>query len=260
MDLGKTKYGGPFTTEQVEDVKAFYGILKVLFAVGPVFFIDIAADCLLNNYYLHIKNYYSPLFSPAAVYLAESYLIGYGLLSTILIVILIPSYIYMARPFLYHYIPGMLKRIGLGINLMVASLICIFVIDTKAHLDGKTSCLYQLSYYSNNTSIQNIPQNVFVLVVPQCLSSCYNLLIYIALYEFICSQSPHSMKGLLIGLSFAIRGVFELLGVIVLILMIKFIRPKPFPSCGMEYYLLNIGVGVAAMFLLYMLQKSTSTD
>ena len=32
LDLGKDKYGGPFTTEQVEDVKAFYGILKVLFA------------------------------------------------------------------------------------------------------------------------------------------------------------------------------------------------------------------------------------
>ena len=28
LDLGKDKYGGPFTTEQVEDVKAFYGILK----------------------------------------------------------------------------------------------------------------------------------------------------------------------------------------------------------------------------------------
>ena len=29
MDLGKEKYGGPFTTEPVEDVKAFYGILRV---------------------------------------------------------------------------------------------------------------------------------------------------------------------------------------------------------------------------------------
>jgi hypothetical protein len=28
LDLGKEKYGGPFTTEQVEDVKAFLGILN----------------------------------------------------------------------------------------------------------------------------------------------------------------------------------------------------------------------------------------
>ena len=39
LDLGKSKYGGPFTTQQVEDVKAFLGILKILVAVGPAFFL-----------------------------------------------------------------------------------------------------------------------------------------------------------------------------------------------------------------------------
>ena len=30
IDLGKTKYGGPFTTEQVEDVKTFFRIVVVI--------------------------------------------------------------------------------------------------------------------------------------------------------------------------------------------------------------------------------------
>ena len=40
MDLGKRKYGGPFTGQkQVEDVKAFWGILKVVVLhVSPVFY------------------------------------------------------------------------------------------------------------------------------------------------------------------------------------------------------------------------------
>ncbi len=38
LDLAKTKYGGPYTTEDVENVKAFYGILKILLSVCPVFF------------------------------------------------------------------------------------------------------------------------------------------------------------------------------------------------------------------------------
>ena len=37
MYLGKDKYGGPFTTEQVEDVKAFLGITAVLLSLGPMF-------------------------------------------------------------------------------------------------------------------------------------------------------------------------------------------------------------------------------
>ena len=43
LDLGKNKYGGPFTTEQVDNVKAFYGILKIVFYLGITFFLDIAS-------------------------------------------------------------------------------------------------------------------------------------------------------------------------------------------------------------------------
>ena len=43
LDLGKEKYGGSFTTEQVEDVKVFYEILKVLFSFGAVFFLGLCS-------------------------------------------------------------------------------------------------------------------------------------------------------------------------------------------------------------------------
>ena len=54
LDLGKEKYGGFFTTEQVEDVKAFYGILKVLFSFGIVFFMEFAADSVASILAHHI--------------------------------------------------------------------------------------------------------------------------------------------------------------------------------------------------------------
>ena len=59
LDLGKEKYGGPFTTEQVEDVKAFYGILKVLFSLGVAFFLDFAADSMLPQFTIHMRKKYS---------------------------------------------------------------------------------------------------------------------------------------------------------------------------------------------------------
>jgi peptide/histidine transporter 3/4 len=40
MDLGKQKYGGPYTTKQVEDVKAFLGILKVLICIASAFMLQ----------------------------------------------------------------------------------------------------------------------------------------------------------------------------------------------------------------------------
>ena len=34
LDLGKNKYGGPFTTEKVENVKAFFGIIYIFISYG----------------------------------------------------------------------------------------------------------------------------------------------------------------------------------------------------------------------------------
>ena len=47
LDLGKSKYGGPFTTDQVESVKAFFGISYLLFTIGPIFTAHIAASAFL---------------------------------------------------------------------------------------------------------------------------------------------------------------------------------------------------------------------
>ena len=40
LDLAKERYGGPFTTEQVEDVKSFWNILTILLALVGTIAID----------------------------------------------------------------------------------------------------------------------------------------------------------------------------------------------------------------------------
>ena len=40
LDLGKAKYGGPFTTEEVENVTVVYGILEILLAFGMIWFMN----------------------------------------------------------------------------------------------------------------------------------------------------------------------------------------------------------------------------
>ncbi len=59
LDLAKNKYGGPFTTEEVENVKAFYGILKIIVALGPVFFFTYAVDPAMFCYVISFQWDYS---------------------------------------------------------------------------------------------------------------------------------------------------------------------------------------------------------
>ena len=86
LDLGKEKYGGPFTTEQVEDVKAFLGILTLLLTLGPLFSVERSISFLLPLFFNHIFGiFYSCYFS-------ETY-------PSIITVLLLVFYTVLLRPF-----------------------------------------------------------------------------------------------------------------------------------------------------------------
>ena len=91
--------------------------------------------------------------------------------------------------------------------------------------------------------------SVLLLIVPLVLTSLSHMLIY------TCSQSPHSMKGLLIGLLYAIKGLYQLLATLLVVPFDVGYTSHPSHvgqmSCGFYYYLVNIVIGLIAV-LTYM--------
>ena len=238
LDLGKEKYGGPFTTEQVENVKAFLGIVCVLLTVGPTFFVEVAfsenlpeLEQLSHYYYDYYGNITSLKLIPSYAYFYSS-----GCLTPLLILILIPLYLCLLRPFIHDYIPGMLKRMGLGMVLHLISGLCTLLMGVANHNCAKESCTLA-SYFKISSHF---------LLFQYSFNAVRYLLIYVASYEFICAQSPHSMKGLLVGTFFAIKGVFQLLGVLLLYAPIGVgcNIGYHFPVCGFIYYLINVVVAL----------------
>ena len=51
IDYAKERYGGPFTTEQVEDVKTFVRILLLLVSLGPIFAMEFSYSRVLGWVY-----------------------------------------------------------------------------------------------------------------------------------------------------------------------------------------------------------------
>ena len=258
LDLGKEKYGGPFTTEQVEDVKAFYGILKVLLSFGVVFFIDFAASSVLPLFALHTAPYHiSPYhISPYHNMTYDGPLIGKivlnnGLLSPLLVAICIPLYLCLLRPFISHYVPGMLKRMGLGMIFVLLSLLATFSMDTAAHRGDQRNSLYCM--FKEGSDIEHPTQSSTFLVFPLTLSALSHILIYTSVFEFICSQSPHSMKGLLVGVLYAIRGLYQLVAAL-LTLPFTFADTSHL-SCGFYFYLVNIVIGLVAVLVYVWVAK-----
>ena len=127
-----------------------------------------------------------------------NFLLEDDLFSIFLVTVFIPVYLLFLRTLIIHFIPmpNMLKRIGTGVAIMVVSVICTFIMDVSGYIHQRNEelCMFNVDW--------NISQNSSLLFIQRCLSALSHMLINIALYEFICAQSPHSMKGLLIGLSF----------------------------------------------------------
>ena len=93
MDFGKRKYGGPFTTEQVEDVKVMLHILKVLFSLGPTFQLHLGVLASILNRHSHFITHYK-VNNPEEIMFFDN-----GLMSPLLTVICILIYLLIVKPF-----------------------------------------------------------------------------------------------------------------------------------------------------------------
>ena len=235
--MGKEKYGGPFKTEEVEDVKAFLGILSVLLATGPAFLVDIEFNGALTGFIKYAETTYTyPDNTTEIFYDSESVpftFYGSGCLTPLMIVILIPIYLFLFRPFIYDYISGMLKRMGVGMALLLISGLYTLLMGVANHDCASEEEICQISTY--------FAISPHFLIIQFSLNAVGYMLLYIAINEFICAQSPYSMKVLLIGTHFAIKGIFQLLGVLFIYTPISIGCDNhiKFPICGFIYFLVN---------------------
>ena len=85
LDFGKQRYGGPFTTEQVEDVKVLFNVVKVFLSLGPAFFLDLSATIIAVRQHHHYDKADFSVINPWKVFFLHN-----GILSPLLTLIWIP--------------------------------------------------------------------------------------------------------------------------------------------------------------------------
>lgn len=252
VDFAKERYGGAFLTEQVEDVKAFLRIVLILLSLFGFFTNNIAAFRviqLLGNHMMDTE------YSNIATNVSGSNVL-------LLIIVSIPIYQLLIKPIFYNYIPTMLKRVGVGVCLVLASLCAQLALDIALHMlnSEPALCLFkhlpqQAAYNpdSNQTSLTNQSQVSYLwLYIPSTMNALAMMLVLIGTFEFICAQSPYAMKGLLFGVFYCSNGLFLLLGVLIrLAFQVLYMNQHTarFPPCSFWYYVLNIAIAVGGLAL-----------
>ena len=175
LDLGKEKYGGPFTEEEVEDVKTAFRMLPLFvttFSLGVTdeayhwIFTGVSditvMDCFVSTQFVK--------------FLTTSFLLLF--------------YLLVIRLICRRYIPNILTLLTIGQVFAFLTLLC------------KSSILF---LYPDHLTL-NLPYSSKMLLLPQVLHAFTFAFIFPASLEFTIAQSPVHMRGVMVGIWFAAMG------------------------------------------------------
>lgn len=260
IDFAKEKYGGPFTTEQVEDVKTFLRMLVVLLAIGPVFVLDIPSNAMFTQMAQHFTFNRKRDAQNCTLTWA---IMDTGLLKYFVGVVFLLAYIWLVYSLLRNCIPKIFVRLWTGHFLFVLGGVCMLLIELIGHIvhherDHKREVCMYYSKVQNSHKME-LGMHWSVLILPSVLIGISPLLILTNAFEFISAQSPHSMTGLFIGLFLAIRGFFQFISSIVLYPFFSLDRfwenNHQVLNCGFGYLLFTCVVGVMSLASLTVVAK-----
>ena len=196
IDFGKTKYGGPFTTEQVEDVKTFLRLLVLLIPASAFMGEIIALENPNHRIFFHIQVPVSTFTNAGECYLERFFTVAFG---SSIIVILVPLYEFVVYPILHKYLPSVkiYQKFLAGMALQLARLITLIVLDVAANKTyieehGKNITINCFSYLHTNSSISSK-----WIALALLLQSTSLIMLSIGGIEFLASQMPYSMRGLI---------------------------------------------------------------
>ena len=261
IDFAKEKYGGPFTSEQVEDVKTFLRMLTVLLVLGPVFILDIPSTAVFTIFAQHFTSHRNNDVSTNCTLTWAA--LDSGALKYLSAVVFMIVYIWLIYSVLRNCIPKIFTRLWIAHFLFVVGVMSMLVIELSGHIiyysqEKKGAVCMFYSKVQNSSEIE-LGMHWGVLILPNLLTGIGQLLVMTNIFEFISAQSPHSMTGLFIGLFLAIRGFFQFLGAIILY---PFFSIDSFwknnhliLNCGFGYLLFTCTVALLSLILFTIVTK-----
>ena len=189
LDLGKSKYGGPFTVEQVEDVKTFFRLIAVI-----IIFMVLASNVYVLAS-LRDTNVRSEDFKSCYTHISRDLMVN-GV-----IIVMVPVIEFLIYPLILkctcYYKIKILHKVVLAAVLCVAVNVFYLSLHTATLLTTNSTSTYNVAEDRGIISGAYFENVEFFL---QIMAEVIAYLIVTTSLEFICAQSPRSLLGLLIGI------------------------------------------------------------
>ena len=192
IDLGKDKYGGPFTVEEVENVKTLIKLLPLIVCIIGTLGLD------GDTGWYHTVGMCEP----------RNPKFYFSLLRNIAIASWLPIYHFLVYPLFYNCVPSMLRRIGMGICLIVSSqlfdlVIYFAIVDHLALSDSKAASI--------NSENGVHPVGEWLMLLSHLVRDVTKVIVGSITLEFCMAQAPCQVRGLVCTVILSTAGIFVVL-------------------------------------------------
>ena len=250
IDLAKTKFGGPFSTVQVEDVKTL-GRIVLLMCCGSIITTLIV---YINNaeakLFLHLEDTRYSKTGCNKDCLWRSFVQRFG---AFFVVVAMPNFevFFLKKHFETHLFSRMIMSI-----FLVAISVCGFgILEVVGYYKSQLNqtCIFDLTRYNEDAVL---PLSYNWIMLPGIFFSVGKYILLTTVLEFLCAQSPSSMKGFLFGLVYGIGGVSLVVNLAWFIPLQKFIKKWSSAGiCGTVYFSTLFGIVLVVAMTLYCASK-----
>ena len=229
IDLGKHKYGGPFTYEQVESVKTVFRLLLLMMSL---FGFHLSGDGYSVSTYI-MNTAGCPTAKVFLGLIGNPQHIGF-----VIVFLCIPFFEILKFWKKFYYVVSLESKIwiGLFICLINEALQCLYSIILQSkkfhcpklkvfhhHVSLILKCLVSnVNIATQNNTCQHFCTSsqvndtvIDLSVIIMILHGLAYVLVFSTVLEFICAQSPNETKGLLIGLWYSMLSIKSLFVIII---------------------------------------------
>ena len=254
FNIAKTIYAGPFTSEQVEDVKTFFRVIGIvatfMIACSGIVTVNTARNQLVQ----HLHNW------PINSCYKQLNILRFHT-NFVLAVVLV--YKIIIQPFLHDRLP----KVNLSITTKFIIAVFLLMLSNIALL-GIESASYHYQMEKNQTVTKCLFGdsdgrymyiNVYWIIVPGVLNGFSLFTFLLSGIEFICAQAPFNMKGIIFGLAYTLYGLGNL---IQSVLSIPFLTKqqsawwKRAPlTCGLWYFIIQTVIVTTSFIAVLILIK-----
>ena len=202
IDLAKERYGGSFTHEEVENVKTLLRMVAILGSLCPFFiifgpFIGEVVDII-------------PIFKDGYNVYASFIFSFIGYSGCLVLIPLFELVILPLFPKLEYFLMNPLRGLGLANILLILSILSVFLIDLIGRVTNKSHDIPCFNVWVPGDPV--IQVSFWILLIPSILAGISYALTLICTFEFLCSQAPFGMHGMIIGWFWFLGNIFVVVG------------------------------------------------